>query len=216
MQRDRRLPRSRTALHDQHLIERRTDHDVLLALDRRDDLAHLAGPFGADLGEHRIGDPARHLPFIGIVEVLVEIGRDLAVVEREPTAKRDAERVDRGRPIEGRRDRRAPVDDDRIVTVVLDVASSDVPAIGLVVDPPEEVTGTRIRQIGECVGDRHLDVLLGDLVGRSLGIDPREPFDHAVARGAREPEMGALLRQVREQITVEIVVWGGGHRGTTS
>ena len=135
-----------SALHDQGLVDRRPDHDVLLGLDRRHDLAHRPRPGGADLGQHRIGNAARDLTSRGIVEVLVEIGDQLAFVEREPPAERHPEGVDCGRPVERRRDRRPPVDDDRIVGVVLDVASPDVPLVDAAtstrfVDASEEVAG---------------------------------------------------------------------------
>ena len=136
---DRGLPGARTSLHDEDLVDRRADHDVLFGLDRRHDLAHLAGAFGADLGEHRIGDAASDLTLVGIVEVLVEVGDQVAVVEREPSPERNAERVDRRRAVEGRGDRGPPVDDDRVVLVVLDVAAPDVP----LVDAPEEVACAR-------------------------------------------------------------------------
>ena len=84
----------------------------------------------------------------------------------------EAERVDAGGPVERRGDRRPPVDDDRIVGVVLDVAAADVPAVGVLVgDPPEEVAGTRAAQVLQRLGDGDLDVLRGDLVGRRRRVD---------------------------------------------
>ncbi len=80
MQRHRRLAGAGPALHDQHLVDRRADDDVLLGLDRRHDLAHRPGAGGADLGEHRVGDAARHVGGVGVVEVLVEVGGQLAAV----------------------------------------------------------------------------------------------------------------------------------------
>ena len=141
------LAGARTALHDQRLVDRRPDHDILLGLDRRHDLAHRTRPGGADLGQHRIGDAARDVAGRRVVEVLVEIGDQLALVEREPPPERHAERVDGGRPVERRRDRRPPVDDDRVVGVVLDVAAPDVPLVDAAaptrfVDTPEEIAGT--------------------------------------------------------------------------
>src|SRR5699024_3311900 len=94
-----------TALHDQHLVDGGPDHDVLLGLDRRHDLAHRTGAGGADLGEHRVGDAAGHVLGVGIVEMLVEVGRDVvgtAVggVEGEAAAQRDVERVGAGGAVE--------------------------------------------------------------------------------------------------------------------
>ena len=129
-----RLAGSRTALNDEHLVDRRPDHDVLLGLDRGHDLAHRASPCRADLGEHGVGDAARRVGRIGIIEVLVEVGRDLAGpafggVHREPAAKGNAERVSAGGPVERRRHGCPPIDDHRVVLIILDVATSDVPRV---------------------------------------------------------------------------------------
>ena len=72
VQTDRGLARARTALHDEARLERRADDRVLLALDRRDDVAHLPGAGPAELGEQRVGHAARPGERVGIVEVLVE------------------------------------------------------------------------------------------------------------------------------------------------
>ncbi len=68
------------------------------------------------------------------------------------------------------------------------------------VDPPEEVTGTGPAKILQRLGDRHLDVLLGDLVGSTCGIDGPETFDHPIARRAREREVSPLCVEVGEEI----------------
>ena len=70
-------------LHDEALIERGADHDVLLGLDGGDDLAHRTGARRADLGEHGIGHAGRG-DGVGIVELLVEVGRQVAIDHREP------------------------------------------------------------------------------------------------------------------------------------
>ena len=72
VQPDRGLAGARTALHDEARLERRADDRVLLALDRRDDVAHLAGARPAELGEQRVGNAARARERVGIVEVLLE------------------------------------------------------------------------------------------------------------------------------------------------
>ena len=72
VQPDRGLAGARTALHDEARLERRADDRVLLALDRRDDVAHLAGAGPAELGEQRVGHAARAGERVGIVEVLLE------------------------------------------------------------------------------------------------------------------------------------------------
>ena len=150
------------------------NHEVLLGLDRCDDLAHRAGPLGADLGEHRVRDASGADRPVGIIEMFVEVGGQLTVVEHEPPAQIDPERVGAGRPVEGRGDRRPPVDDDRVVVLVLDVASPDVPPLGPVllgVDAAEEVTGTRRREVLERLLDGDLDVLGRELVRRGERVD---------------------------------------------
>ena len=196
VERHRGLPGAGASLHDEHLIDRRADHDVLFGLDRRHDLAHLAGAFGTDLGEHGIGDAARDLPLVRIVEMLVEVGDQVAVVEREASPERNAERVDRRRAVEGRGDRGPPVDDDGIVLVVLDVAAPDVP----LVDATEEVARSRPAEILQRIGDGDLDVLLGDLVGGALGIDgSRVVRSCGLATVSRRPA-GPARRRGRETV----------------
>ena len=115
VQADRGLAGARAALHHQALIERGTDDHVLLGLDGGDDLAHRAGAGGADLGQHRVGDARAGGLVVGVVELLVEVGGELAVGQREPAAVRQAERVGVGGAVERRGDRRPPVDHHRIV-----------------------------------------------------------------------------------------------------
>lgn len=63
----------------------------------------------------------------------------------------ETERVVRRRAVEGRGDRRPPVDDDRVVVRILDVTPPDVPGIARAirpvhhgfVDAAEEVAGAR-------------------------------------------------------------------------
>ncbi len=202
VERHGRLAGARAALDDQDLVDVGSDHDVLLALDRRDDLAHLAGPFCADLGQNGVGDPRRRTAGIGIVEVFVEVRHDLAVVERETTPELQAQRVDARRPVERRRDRRPPVDDDRIVPIVLDVATPHVPAAVLVVDPPEEVAGPGTPQVIECFGDGDLDVVLRDLVGGTVGVDGLQPGDHPVSGRARVHQLRSLGGEVGKEVGV--------------
>ena len=206
VQGDGRLAGARTALHDEHLVDRRPDHEVLLGLDRGDDLAHRAGALGADLGEHRVGDAAGDVGGVGVVEVLVEVGGDLALVEHEAPAQVDAERVGAGGPVERRGDRRPPVDDDRVVLVVLDVAAADVPLLGRAAGPspvsmrPKKSPAPGRAEVLQRLLDGDLDVLGRELVGRALRVDPLEPLDHPVPGRAREGQPLALDRQLGEGI----------------
>ena len=86
VQRHGRLAGSWTALHDEHLVDRGADDEVLFGLDRRHDLAHRPGPLGADLGEHGVGDAAGSDGCVGIIEMFVQVGRQLTVVEHEAAA----------------------------------------------------------------------------------------------------------------------------------
>ena len=198
---DGRLAGARTALHDQARLEGRADDRVLFGLDRRDDVAHLAGPGPAELGEQRVGHAARTGERVGIVEVLLEHVRELARREHEPAAPREAERVGEGRPVERCRNPRPPVDDDRRAAVVLDVAPADVPAVApLLVDAAEAQHGGPLLEGDEpplqlpfhrfgvgLVGGE--DVLVGDLGGG--------PAPHRVETFLGEPEARAFRRHVR-------------------
>ena len=198
VQSDRRLAGAGATLDDKHLVDRGPDHEVLLGLDRRHDLAHRPGALGTDLGEHRVGDAAGDIGSVGIVEVLVEVRRDLSVLQREPPAQADPERVGTGRPVERGGDRRSPVDDNRVVVVVLDVPAAEIPAIALHIDAPEEVAGTGTGQVGERLGDGHLDVLGGDLVGCALGIDALQPGDHPIPAASSERQARPFCFQLGE------------------
>ena len=193
MEGDGGLAGTRATLHDEQLVDRRPDHVVLLGLDRGDDLAHRAGALGTDLGEHGVGDAAGDVGRVGVVEVLVEVGGELAIVEHEAPPQVDAERVGAGRPVERRGDRRPPVDDDGIVLVVLDVAATDVPVLRRAarsvagVDAPEEVTGAGRAEVLQRLLDRDLHVLGRELVGRALRVDR--------ARGARSSGPGTRARR---------------------
>ena len=90
---------------------------------------------------------------------------------------------------------------------VLDVATTDVPAIALarpftvagLVDATEEVTGAGRPQILQGFLDGDLDVLLGEVVGGVLRIDLLEHRDHRVTTGAGVGEVGALLDELGEE-----------------
>ena len=167
VQADGGLAGTRPTLHHKALVERRANDHILFGLNRRHDLAHGTRARGADLGEHGVGNAATRSFVVGVVELLVEVGRELAIGHREAAAMGKAERVGVRGAIERRRDRCPPVDHHRIVLIVLDMATTDVPTLtraGLF-DATEEVTSTGCAQVFECLGNRDLDVLLGDFVG---------------------------------------------------
>ncbi len=131
MQSHRGLAGARTALHDEALLQRRADDLVLLRLDRRDDVAHLAGAATLELREQRVGNAPTTTRALGVRvgEVLVEEPDDLATIEREPAPLVDPHRVGPRRPVERHGDVGAPVHDDRVAPGILDVAPPDVEAI---------------------------------------------------------------------------------------
>ena len=196
VQGDGRLAGARAALHDEHLVHRRPDDEVLLGLDRGDDLAHRAGALGADLGEHRVGDAAGDVGGVGVVEVLVEVRGDLALVEHEAPAQVDAERVGAGGAVERRGDRRPPVDDDRVVARRprcgggrCTSARRRRPVAG--VDAPEEVAGAGRVQVLQRLLDRDLDV---------LGREARRPRSAGrPARAARSSGPGTRANASRSR-----------------
>jgi hypothetical protein len=205
MQADCGLAGAGAALDDEALIDRRADDDVLLGLDRRDDLAHRSGAGGADLREHWVGDTGRDVRCVGVVELLVEVGGDVAVGECEAAAVDEPEGVrDRG-AVEGSGDRRPPVDHHGVVVVVLDVPAADVPLLDAPlgrVDPAEEVPRARRAQVLERLGDGHLDVLGGDVVGRARRVDPAEALDHPVPARARVRKARSFGVELREEFVV--------------
>ena len=115
----------------------------------------------------------------------------------------EAQRVDPGGPVERGGDRRPPVDDDRVVRIVFDVSPADVPPVGVLVgDPAEEVSGSGALQVFQRFGDRHLDVLRRDLVGRRGRIDGAEAPDHRVATPSGERQVIAFDLELREQVCI--------------
>ena len=59
-------------MDDERSLERRTDDVVLLGLDGGDDLPHRPTAGGPDLGQDGVGDAARDVRGVRVVEVLVE------------------------------------------------------------------------------------------------------------------------------------------------
>ena len=178
---DRRLAGARPALDDQQLVERGPDDHVLLGLDRRDDVAHLAGAGPVELGQERVGDAGGVVGAVGVVEVLVEQADELAVLEHEAAAEVEAQRVAEGGPVEGDGHPGAPVDHHRVAAVVLDVAAADVPLLaGLLVDAAEAQ-----RSLGRLDGGLVATQLVpgGGGVDVGAGVDG-EDVDQALHAGA--------------------------------
>ena len=115
VQRDRGLARAGPARDDQRAVVGRADGEVLLALDRRDDVAHLRPALAGDRGEERaVADDGAVELGVG-VEQLVLHPDDLRGADGDGAAAHHAERVGRRRPVERRRRGSPPVDDDRLL-----------------------------------------------------------------------------------------------------
>ena len=71
----------------------------------------------------------------------------------------------------------------------------------LVGDAAEEVAGARAVQVFQRLGDRDLDVLLGDLVGGCCRIDLAEPLDHRVAAAPGERQVVSLGDEFGKQVS---------------
>ena len=110
----------------------RADGLVLVALDRRDDVAHLAA---AAAGQRRDeGAVAEHDDVVGRLghhEVVLGADDRGALAAQHPAAH-DAHRVDRGRAVERGCRGRPPVDDERLVVVVAHAEAADVADLALV------------------------------------------------------------------------------------
>jgi len=128
VQADGGLPRARRTL-DAHRGGGVGAHDlVLLGLDRRDDVPHRAHPGPLDLRHENATVLAS--PRARVLEVLVLVGGQPAPVDPEPPSQADAHRFGPRRAVEGAGEVGAPVDDDRVAVLVVDVPSTDVPPLG--------------------------------------------------------------------------------------
>jgi hypothetical protein len=219
MQAHRRLPRARTALHHQARVERRPDDQVLLGRDGGDDVAHLAGPLALELGEQRVGDAAvvGGVDAVGVVEHLVEQVVELVARHHEPPPPPQPQGIDRGSPVEGGGDLGPPVDDHRLAAGVLDVATTDVPAVvGVVVQPTEAQSG----HVGIEAGEPALEVPLGDRRVDRLGCrlldggGARRPLPHGdeAAVGMVDVGLFGLEIRVRHRAPPRAATRDGGSR----
>ena len=158
VQRDHGLAGPRTALHHQHPGQSGPDDLVLLGLDRRDDLVHPPGAARAERRQQRrLADQRAAFAVsqcFGVQEVVVDPDHGPAVQADVPPAC-DAERLGGSGPVEHLRDRRPPVDQQRVVVVVEQADAPDVePFAGGLVDPPETQSALDRRQLRESPGEQ--------------------------------------------------------------
>ena len=170
MQRDDRLSRSRSTLHDEHTRMWGTNDLVLFGLDRRHDVAELAGATTTESGEQRAvstnaltTDDARQSFVVSDAEVtlaeqLVLDAEQRASFDGEVSSAHEPHRLATSGTIERLGNRGSPVDDHRFPIEVGDGKSPDVEALesripfGRAVDPAEHegrVPEVELGQSGE-------------------------------------------------------------------
>lgn len=157
MQADRSLARARGALDAHGAREVGAHDDVLLGLDRGDDVAHGADPWPLDLG---LQDRGVLLPGISEERLVLVAGESPAHEAVAPTLAQP-ERLGPRRAVERTAHRSSPVHDHGVAGLVGDVSATDVQALAAdvgrvrqVVDPAEEqrdgrVVGQGLAALGE-------------------------------------------------------------------
>ena len=215
VQAHRGLPRSRSSLHHEADVEPGAHDDVLLGLDRCDDVAHLTGARPLELREERVGDAAGHAAqhAVGVVEDLVEDVEQVMALDAEPAAALETERVLHCRSVEGHRHRRAPVDDDGVPLRRLDVAATDVERLRVLffVDASEAEGEATHVELREPLAEMHrlrvsVDVATARVVERGA-----QDYAGASLHGRQvvvgRDDVGLFGLEVRVDVTV-----GGRHR----
>ena len=202
MQRHSRLPRAGTALDDQNPGQWRTDDFVLLALDRPDDVPHLAGARLAQRGQQRPGatqdEPVREQPLpavpelsaagtawghrarpaIRIHEVLVLEPEHGTPPHREVAAAGQALGIESRGTVEGLRHGGAPVHHQRLVIGARDGEPADVEGLA-------QQGGLRagvVARLRETVDASEVQRLVADVELLQAG---QAGAHHDVALGAR-------------------------------
>ncbi len=123
---DHRLARARATGDLGDTPRGRADRLVLVALDGRDDVAHLAAAAAGEGGDEcAVAHDDDVVGRLGHHEVVLDADDGGAFAPQDP-APHDAHRVDRGRPVERGGRGRAPVDDEGLVLVVADAEPADV------------------------------------------------------------------------------------------
>ncbi len=218
MQRDSGLAGAGAAGDDERAVVGRAHRLVLLALDGRDDVAHVpAALAGQRRHERAVADDHRALEGVGGVgvEKLVVDADHLRPPGADGAPPHDALGVGRGRAVEGRSGRRAPVDDDRLLAVGAQPQPADVVHRPLVqVEPAEHqplAGGVQVDPAGG--GRQRRDVALVDRLRRTgrraqalalaplglaaqLGEPGGGPVQHLLLPGQLPPErVGVAARR---------------------
>jgi len=205
VQTDGSLAGARSALDAQRYAYVGTDDDVLLRLDRGDDVAHGSHPWPLDLAGENLapeGGPVRCCVLIASTEPLVLKGGQLTSVDAETPAQAHAHRLGPGRAVEGGGDVGPPVDDDGVAMGVRHVASSDVPALGrrgprrMLVDPAEEQAGGRVVDQGlRTAVKRCRQELAGDPVA-AMCFQRQRLLSHPGELGARSGQIVTVVLEL--------------------
>ena len=166
---DRGLARSGAALDHERTVGRMGDQAVLVGLDRRDDVAHVAFAAPVQLLEQEVAD-ARTVERRA-VERLVGDVEQLASLRTEAAAERDALRILRRGRVERPRGGRLPVDDDLVALVVVHPAAADVqrPLDRLEVEPAEQETAFGVLEGREPLRRPRIERGLRDLAVGGIG-----------------------------------------------
>ena len=161
------------------------DRLVLVALDRRDDVAHPGAAAAGQRGhEGAVADDDEVGRRLGDHEVVLDADDVGALAAQHPPAQH-AHRLDRGRAVERRGGRGAPVDDQRLVVVVADAEPPDVADL-----PLRAAVGVGLRRVVdvEAAEDEPLVLALQGVApaGRveDQGVALEEPGHLLLAGGA--------------------------------
>ena len=196
VQADGGLAGARAALDDKGHVGIVRDQPVLVGLDRRDDVAHVASTRSFQLLQQEVTDgrAVEHRP----VERLVGDVEKPAAVGTEAATQRDAVRVVRRRRIERPRCRRLPVHDDLLLVLVVHPAASDVerPLHFLEVEPPEAEPALGVLVRAQAAGRPGVDRSLRDLTVDSVAR-ARDGLAHPLEMVVRPVDVRLLLLQVR-------------------
>jgi hypothetical protein len=152
VQSDRGLSRAGSSLHRQQLVEGRPDDLVLLGLNGGDDVEHLSRTGPLELGQQGVAAPQPGGAGLvaGVAEEVVGHGQDRAPIDHDLATSAQPQGLFGAGSVEGDGHRGPPVDDDRVRTGVLDVATTDAPGGPvLFVDAPEEQRPRAVRQQGD-------------------------------------------------------------------
>ena len=189
-----------SALDGEEPVQRGADDLILLGLDRRDDVEHLARPGPFELGQQGIAAAQAGGPGVTVAgsEEVVGDGDDGVAIDHDLPPPGQPQGILDACPIEGDSDGGPPVDHHGVGPIVLDVAPADVPRrTVLLVDAPEE---QRARAVGE---QRDPPRQCGDVI--EVGVARRDEI--------REEPLGPLShRGERRHRPVEVVLLCGDLR----